>query len=253
MECITFKYSVEDVIVEGYLMKPKGQDNLPVLIYNRGGNGRYGAVVFGVMMSSLFPMAEKGFAIIGSQYRGAFNKKMVIGKYDEFGGKDVFDVVKLANYIPFIKDVNATKIGMYGASRGGMQTFLAMQKMPEVKAVATIMGASDLLRELEFRQAMEKVYKIRIPHYATNKEAELAKRSVLKWADKLNKNVPILIQHGDMDERVSVENAKWLAASLTKLEHPHKLSIYKDEGHGWSPKTKPIAHKELADWFHQHL
>lgn len=79
------------------------------------------------------------------------------------------------------------------------------------------------------------------------------KRSVLKWADKLDKNVPILIQHGDKDDRVSVENAKWLAESLTALKHPHKLSIYKGEGHGWSPKTKPLAIKELSDWFHQHL
>ncbi|MGO4894126.1 alpha/beta hydrolase family protein [Flavobacterium sp. W21_SRS_FM6] len=234
-------------------MKPKGQTDLPVLVYNRGGNGRYVAVVFGSMMASLFPMAEQGFAIIGSQYRGSFDKEEIIGKSDEFGGEDVLDVVKLAKYIPYIKDVDSTKVGMYGSSRGGMQTFLAMQKMPEIKAVATIAGASDLLRELKFRQAMEKVYENRIPNYAANKEVELDKRSVLKWADKLNKNVPILIQHGDRDTRVSVENAKWLAATLAKLEHPHKLSIYKDEGHGFSPKTRPTAIKELADWFHQHL
>ena len=100
---------------------------------------------------------------------------------------------------------------------------------------------------------MEKVYKIRIPNYATKKVAELEKRSVLKWVDKLDKNVPILLQHGNQDSKVSVENTKWLAQALTKLKHPHKLSIYEGEGHSWSPKTKPIAIKELTDWFHQHL
>lgn len=253
IECTVFKYPVGNLTVSGYVMKPKGKTDLPVLIYNRGGNGRYGSVVFGAMIAKLFPMAEQGFAIIGSQYRGAFDKEVIKGKNDEFGGSDVLDVVKLAKYIPHIDGVDSTKIGMYGSSRGGMQTFLAMQKMPEVKAVASISGASDLLRELEFRQAMEEVYKIRIPNYNANKVTELGKRSVVKWADTLNKDVPILIQHGDRDERISVENARWLADALAKSKHPHKLSIYKDEGHGWSPKTKPIAMKELADWFHQHL
>ena len=253
IECSVFKYPVGNLTVSGYVMKPKGQTDVPVLIYNRGGNGRYGAVVFGAMVANLFPMAEQGFAIIGSQYRGAFDKEVVKGKYDEFGGSDVLDVVKLANYIPYIKDANPLKVGMYGSSRGGMQTFLAMQKMPEVNAVASIAGASDLLRELEFRQSMENVYKVRIPNYDVDKEAELEKRSVVKWVDKLDKSVPILIQHGDRDKRVSVENAKWLANALEKSAHPHRLSIYKNEGHSWSPKTKPTAMKELADWFHQHL
>jgi dipeptidyl aminopeptidase/acylaminoacyl peptidase len=253
IDCITFKYKVDDLIVDGYLIKPKGQKHLPVLIYNRGGNGRYGSMVFGSMFNSLFPVAKDGFAIIGTQYRGALDNEVILGQYDEFGGKDVADVVKLIDFIPHIEDVNANRIGMYGSSRGGMQTFLALQKMPLVKAVAVNAGVTDLLQELEFRPAMENVYEIRIPNYATNKVAELEKRSVLKWADKLDKNVPILLQHGDQDKRVSVENAKWLSDSLTKLNHPHTLSIYKGEGHGWSSKIKPIAIKELTDWFHQHL
>lgn len=253
MDCITFKYKVDELIVDGYLIKPKAQENLPILIYNRGGNGRFGSMVFGSLFNKLFPIAENGFAIIGSQYRGTLGKKVILGQYDEFGGSDVADVVKLLSFIPDIESVNPDKVGMYGSSRGGMQTFLALQKMPAVKAIAIQAGVSDLLRELKFRPAMEEVYKIRIPNYATNKVAELEKRSVLKWVDKLDKNIPILIQHGDQDTKVSVENARWLAQSLTKLKHIHKLSIYEGEGHGWSPKTKPVVIKELADWFHQHL
>lgn len=54
MDCIVFKYPVGDLLVDGYIMKPKGQKNLPVLIFNRGGNGRYGAVNFAVMLFTLF-------------------------------------------------------------------------------------------------------------------------------------------------------------------------------------------------------
>ena len=43
----------------------------PILVYKKGANGRYCAVLLGKMMSYIFFMAEKGFAIIGGQYRGA--------------------------------------------------------------------------------------------------------------------------------------------------------------------------------------
>lgn len=142
---------------------------------------------------------------------------------------------------------------MYGHSRGGMQTFLALKQLPTIKAVASISGASDVLRSLDVRPAMEKVYNFRIPNYATKKVAELEKRSVLKWADKFDKTIPILLQHGEQDSKLSVENSKWLARALTKLKHPHKRSTYEGEGHSWHPKTEPIVMKERTDCFHQHL
>ena len=85
------------------------------------------------MLSTLFPVAEKGFAIIGSQYRGTFDKKVLLGKYDEFGGVEVADVVKLMDFIPHIADIDVNRIGMYGYSRGRMQTFLTLKKLPVMR------------------------------------------------------------------------------------------------------------------------
>ena len=124
LSCSTFKYQVDGNEVEGYIIKPKSSLNkLPVLIYNRGGNGGYGSVVFGSMMHNLFPIANEGFVIIGSQYRLSRTKGILL---DEFGGNDINDVTALLDYIPNIKGADAQRIGMYGASRGGMQTHLAL-------------------------------------------------------------------------------------------------------------------------------
>jgi hypothetical protein len=111
MDCITFKYPVGDLLVDGYLIKPKGQKNLPIIVYNRGGNSRYGAMVFGSIFNSLFSIAENGFTVIGSQYRGVFDKKVVLGKYDEFGGAGVADVVKLLSFIPDVDGVDSDESG----------------------------------------------------------------------------------------------------------------------------------------------
>jgi len=251
LSCSTFKYMVDGNIVKGYVIKPKlAKGKLPVLIYNRGGNGNYGGVVFGSMMSNLFPIANEGFIIIGSQYRGTFTKNSTVD--DEFGGEDVKDVVALLDYIPSIEGADPNRVGMYGGSRGGMQTHLALKKVKNIKAIATIAGNSDLLKGLTYRSSMEKVYKRRIPGYENNKIKELEKRSVLTWVKDLSPNVPILLLHGANDKRVSVNHSIDLAAALSKHDIPHKLVIYPDDNHGLQ-KNRDKVNEELVSWFNKYL
>jgi len=251
LSCFTFKYLVDGNTVNGYVIKPKlSKGKLPVLIYNRGGNGNFGGVVFGSMMHNLFPIANEGFVIIGSQYRGTFTRNS--SAHDEFGGNDVNDVTALLDYIPSIEGADVQRIGMYGASRGGMQTHLVLKQTSEIKAIATIAGATDLLKELDFRPAMEKVYVKRIPDYKKNKIAELERRSVLKWVNELSPNIPILLLHGEDDKRVSVNNSIELAGALTKNRIPHKLVLYPDDNHGLM-QNKEKANKELVSWFREYL
>lgn len=251
LSCSTFNYFVDGNTVKGYVIKPKvSKGKLPVLIYNRGGNGNFGGVVFGSMMHNLFPIANEGFVIIGSQYRGTFTKNS--SAHDEFGGNDVNDVTALLDYIPSIEGADEKRIGMYGASRGGMQTHLAVKNAKNIKAIATIAGNSDLLKGLTYRPEMEKVFKHRIPDYENNKVAELEKRSVLKWVNDLSPNVPILLLHGTNDKRVSVNHSIDLAAALSKSNIPHKLVLYPDDNHGLM-QNKEKANKELVSWFREYL
>ncbi|WP_448563363.1 alpha/beta hydrolase family protein [Thalassotalea ganghwensis] len=250
LSCRTFKYEVDGNVVHGYVIKPtSSKTRLPVLVYNRGGNGNFGKVYFPNMFLNLFPIANEGFVIIGSNYRGTFTKNTLL---DEFGGKDVNDVTALLDFIPNIHAADAQRIGMFGSSRGGMQTHLALKKTSKVKAIATIAGASDLLKELEFRPFMEKVYKRQIPNYEKNKRAELAKRSVLMWVDELSPKVPILLLHGTDDKQVSVNNSIELADALSKNNIPHKLVLYPEDGHALH-LNKDKANKELVNWFRKYL
>ncbi|MFT5923332.1 MAG: hypothetical protein ACI9LE_000311 [Paraglaciecola sp.] len=67
MNCIRFKYPVGNLLVDGYQIKSNGQKNLSILIYNHGVNDRYSTMIL-------------------AQCRGAFDKSVVIGKYDKFSG-----------------------------------------------------------------------------------------------------------------------------------------------------------------------
>ena len=251
LSCRNFQYVVDGNKVKGFIIQPKNiTEKLPVVIYNRGGNGDFGGVVFASMVRNLFPIAEQGFIIIGSQYRGTFYKDKTHD--DEFGGKDVDDVMALIKLIPSIAGADENRVGMLGASRGGMQTYLTLKQMDKVKAVAVIAGVSDLTIGLEERPIMAKVHQKRIPNYAQNKQAELEKRSVLKWLDKIPQDVPILLVHGMSDERVSVEQSITLAEALEKADMPHKLVLYPGDNHGLV-QNKAKATQEIVAWFNTYL
>lgn len=247
--CYTFMYEVDSIFVSGYVLQPKAKTNNKVIIYNRGGNGRYGYVNMALMLGKLAPLAKAGFTIIGTQYRNG--SKPSNGSDDEFGGADVNDVVALTPIIDSLKNLNKPQIGMYGSSRGAMQSLLALKSMKNINALVLSAGVYDLSKELSFRPEMENVYKNRIVNYTKNKQQELDKRSAIKWLDKLP-NVPFLILHGTADKRVSVANAHLLADELEKLNWPFKLVIYEDDDHGLS-LNKEKSLNEIINWFNEHL
>lgn len=250
LSCNTFTYQVDGNQVQGYVIKPKtSTKKLPVLIYNRGGNGSYGSLVFGYKMHNLFPIANEGFVIIGSQYRGSLSKQ---DNLDEFGGKDVKDVTALLDYIPSIESADPQRIGMYGHSRGGMQTYIVAKQIDNIKAIVSIAGISDLSLTIANRPEMERMLKHRIPNYDKNKVEELAKRSAVNWPNELSPLVPILLLHGNNDKHVNVKHSIVFADALAKHEIPHKLVLYPEDNHRLSA-NKDKANQELVSWFKKYL
>jgi dipeptidyl aminopeptidase/acylaminoacyl peptidase len=190
--CVRYEYAVGDMWVEGFLISAKKSKKSKkkslkrsTIIYNRGGNGNYGRITFKSITDIQLPLAAKGFIVLSSQYR----------EKDEFGGKDVFDVLELIEINKQIKNADPEKLGMYGWSRGGMMTYMAARNNSAIKTIVIGAGVVDMGKELKWRPEMERVYEYRIPNYKTQKKQEFEKRSVIDWADELPKNMPILLLH----------------------------------------------------------
>jgi len=251
LECKQYTYKVDGAYVNGFYVAPAGKKNLPVLINNRGGNGSYGSWVFTNIYNQLFPLAEKTqMAIFATSYRGAHPK--LPGK-DEFGGADVADVVALPQLFKHFPAVNAARVGVYGASRGTMQSLRAVQEGLKADALVLYAGSYDFEAELEFRPEMERVYKARIPNYESNKADELAKRSAIEWVDELPRDLPILLIHGKADRKVSVESSISFAKKLKELGFTYKLSLYeKPHGHGYGINMGAI-YSETNEWFKRYV
>lgn len=260
IDCRIFVYESDGVLVEGVMLQPKqtliGGSKFPVVIYNRGGNAQLGQWVYGSIHNGLMPLAELGYIVIASQYRGAkaFPSSVKAQPLlDQFGGNDVNDIKNLLPIIQGMPTADSERIAMKGASRGGMMSYLAAREMPQLKALIVEAGVADLASQIPKRPDMEKnVYSRYIPNYATDKDAQLSARSVLHWLDKLPSQLPILLVHGDKDWRVDVTQSQTLASALAEKGHPHKLVVYPGADHGLIPNRKE-ADAETAAWLKQYL
>lgn len=156
VECYRIKYLSDKLKVIGSLIKPKrGRRKFSILIFNRGGNREYGKITDRTLIYLSY-LASHGYVVLASQYRGNDGGE---GR-EEFGGKDVNDVL---NLIPLGKSLSFTepdKTVMLGYSRGGMMTYLAIKKGAEIKAAAVVGGITDLIQLYKERESgMKRVLK----------------------------------------------------------------------------------------------
>ncbi|GAI09436.1 unnamed protein product [marine sediment metagenome] len=195
--------------------------------------------------------ASYGFVAVGSQYRGNDGGE---GR-EEFGGADVNDVLNLIPLLKSLPNVDADKIGMVGYSRGGMMTYLALKEQTlrgtdDIKAACTVGGVADLFMSAEERPEMVTgVYIPLIGGTPSQLPQEYEARSATYWADKIN--VPLLIQHGEADWRVSVEQARKLAQELERYGKDYKLITYPGDDHSLSGHNKGLY--EILSWLSENL
>lgn len=252
LDCYVIEYDSNGALVTGYLVVPKARkpdQKFRTILFNRGGNQRYGAITFTHLFSFIFPFASNGNAVFASQYRGIYEETRA--QYsDEFGGKDVDDVIRLGELALQVPWVDEKRLFMVGQSRGAMMTYMAARrhKLP-IKAIATMGSLVDLRAEMEFRPNMEKVYKKLIPDYQNQKEQALSQRSAIEWVNDLP-DIPILLQHGEKDNRVNLAQVQAFDKKLAQARRTHKLIVYEGANHGLRGAREESI-KDVLAWFDQ--
>jgi dipeptidyl aminopeptidase/acylaminoacyl peptidase len=224
-------YWSDGLRVKGFLGRPMRGTSLPAVILNRGGNREESAL----RGPEIVPFVESGFVAVASQYRGNGGSE---GR-EEFGGADVDDVLNLVPLLKSLPEVDPERIGMMGWSRGGMMTYLALKRETlkgthDIKVAATVAGPTDLLALAHDRPDMLDVYFDLIGQLLD--EAPYRARSAVFWPELIN--APLLIQHGEEDIRVSVEQSRRLAELLAREGKTVKLVTYPGDehmlpGHNW--------------------
>ncbi|NBD95943.1 MAG: prolyl oligopeptidase family serine peptidase [Gammaproteobacteria bacterium] len=252
LDCAFFEYEVDGLTIGGFLVVPRGAADLPVILFNRGGTAEYGRMDFAGLFLNVFWLADAGYAVIGTQYRGGMGLPAEIGGTDEWGGSDVRDVLALVPIAQALEVADAERLGMFAGSRGAVNMFRASLELEVLKAMVSVSGAYDLAREAQLRPRMERIYREYIPGFEENRELVLAQRSVVEWVDRLDLNVPILLLHGTYDERASAMGALRFARLLQERWHPYRLVMFENDDHFLSDHQKEMR-EIVTEWFARYL
>jgi dipeptidyl aminopeptidase/acylaminoacyl peptidase len=251
-ECSHIWYRSDEATVSGYIFKPKvtGTRLWPVILYARGGTGNFG-LISDLERVNLYLLAKEGYVVVATEYRWTGDQ----GRRDEWGGKDVDDLLNLVPLAKSLDYIDPHRIFLLGASRGGTMVYLAIKHGIPVRAAAVIAGVTDLEAEGTYRpefingdadyDGWAKVW----PDFQHRKEEEFRARSAVAWADQLN--VPLLILHSRTDSRVPVSHALAISEKLTEGKKEYELVIYGDDGHSL-PKNRKDANEHIIRWFRAH-
>jgi dipeptidyl aminopeptidase/acylaminoacyl peptidase len=246
-DCSRIEYSSNGLRVVGYLVRPRdlASRRFPLIIFNRGGFLDRGKIA-SFNLVDFTRLSEEGFVVLASQYRGNDGGE---GR-EELGGADLDDVSNLLATARSLPYADTTNIFMYGVSRGGMMTFLAMKRNLTIRAAAVVGAVYDAAAfGTRAPGVLAEAAKL-IPDYAQNGPAALHQRSVMNWPDAVN--APLLILHGANDEEVPATEALTFATKLSTLKKLYELVVYAGDVHEVAVNRRERDSRVVA-WFKRYL
>ncbi len=241
-------YSSDGLRVKGYLARPQGGGPHPCIVFNRGGNREFGALTPERAAGFISQMSSWGYAVVASQYRGNAGGE----GQEEFGGAEVNDILNLIPLLESEPACDATRLGIYGGSRGGLMTYLTLARTDRFAGAVIRAGVSDLISWQEERPEMAEVFRDLIPGYDPADASTLLSRSPARWPERLSKTTPILMLHGTADWRVSPESALRMASALLESQHPVQLVLLPGSDHSLS-EHQSERDRLTRDWFDRYV
>ncbi|BDQ03225.1 prolyl oligopeptidase family serine peptidase [Ignavibacterium sp.] len=222
-------YLSDGLKVKGYIAYPNDNSKTyPCIIWCRGGYGNAGAIDKFTARGMFGQLASWGYCVFASQYRGNDGSE----GHDDFGGDDVNDILNLIPLADEIPQANKNVWGIEGWSRGGMMTYLTLTRTNIFKAAIVLGGIANLRCNAEESKFMRRLYEYSLGNF-TNEEFKkrCEERSIINFPEKLSRQTPLLIIHGNADERVLPHDSIDLSYKLLELNFPFRLVMLEGGDH----------------------
>ena len=154
---------------------------------------------------------------------------------------------------------DATKIGVWGSSAGGHLVALLGtigEGQDKVQAVVDWFGPTALRRMAMYPSRMDhnspEAPEARLIGGPVQQNPDLAeKANPISYVSK--DDPPFLIQHGDADPLVPMEQSELLRDALAKVGVPVELTIFHRAGHGGPQFQTPENLKKVSEFFQKYL
>lgn len=226
--------------INGYLAYPDDlSKQYPLIIWNRGGSRKSGYIDEFLARGMFGEIASWGYVVLASMYRDK----------DEFGGKDVTDIIKLFDIADDLELCDSSKIGMEGWSRGGMMTFKVLTITDRIKACVIISGLTDLVDHAQMQDTYRRIFGADGEETFNQRKKD---KSPLYFADKIITDAAILMIHGTEDEDVTVRNSKEMYEKLKDKVKNIELILLEGGDH-YLKKFRKQTVKLRKEWFKKYL
>jgi dipeptidyl aminopeptidase/acylaminoacyl peptidase len=190
--------------------------------------------------------ALEGFVVIAPMLRGSDG---TTGK-DEMGGSDVHDLMNVFPLLSHLEYADPGQAFLYGESRGGVMTLLALREGAPVKADAVFGAITDMAAYVNSAPQAAKMAPQIWPDFNQHKEEILKERSAQRWPEKIK--APILLMHGAADPQVPPIQTLQLAEELAKQGSNYGVIIYPGDNHILS-RHRDDRDREVVAWFKSFL
>jgi dipeptidyl aminopeptidase/acylaminoacyl peptidase len=232
--------------ISAYLTLPQGrpEKGLPLVIMPHGGP-------FDVRDELTFDpevqlLANRGYAVLQPNFRGSggYGKAFYEKGEGQWGRAMQDDLDDGMDWLVKQGTVDAKRVCIVGSSYGGYAALWGVTRNPErYRCAASFAGISDLKRQLRYQTCFLVSERYRKDWRNTVKGQEntnLDALSPLKLVAGLTR--PVLLAHGDEDERVPYKQSSLYAEALKKAGKSHEFYTYKGEGHGFDDSAN------FKDW-----
>lgn len=236
--------------VSGYIAYPKDDSKkYPCVIWCRGGIGNAGAIDKFTARRIYGQIASWGYCVFASQYRGNDGGE----GHDDFGGDDLNDVLNLVPLADEIPQANNDVWGIEGWSRGGMMTYLTLTRTNIFKAAIVLGGIANLRCNSDESKFMRRLYEHTMGRYGEEEfRTKCETRSIVNFPEKLSNTTPLLIIHGNADERVLPHDSIDLSYKLLDFNIPYRLVMLEGGDHFMKSHRKEVDEMRKS-WLDRYL
>ena len=183
-------------------------------------------------------LAAHGYVVLQPQFRGSsgFGRKFLEAGYGQWGLAMQDDITAGVEYLIQAGIADPARICIYGASYGGFAALSGLVKTPQLyRCGVSFAGVSDIAymfadsSDRVHDKVMRQYMRSHIGDPERNKE-QFEQVSPLLHADRIE--VPVLLMHGDADQRVPISHMEKMKRALERNHKYVESLTFEDEGHG---------------------
>lgn len=244
-------FKIEGMLYLPAQVDPKQGDRLPLLLHIHGGPMSVFQRQFAGTPYYYTPAAlcERGIAVLRCNPRGSggYGKNFRFANMQDWGGGDFRDLMQGVDLLIEEGIADPERLGICGWSYGGFMSSWAITQTDRFVAASIGAPVTNLISFIGTADIPSF-----IPGFFGGEIWEstdlMIERSPLFQAHKAN--TPAIIQHGDADERVPLEQGLQYYMALERRNVPVEMFIYPRQGHAITePHLLADAIQRNLDWF----